>query len=133
MIRAYILPPDQSARVQEAGGPLRDADPAALAEMTIAVVEVDGWIVAYWVLWKALHLEPLWVAPAYRHHPEVIRPLVTETFEAARATGERAGFAVIEEEGRETIAPYAARLGFHLAPGSLYYLVLEPAPAPVGV
>lgn len=129
-LRTYILPPNQAARVLEAGGPLTElpTDPAQLAKLTLAVVEVDGRIVAYWVVWLGLHVEPLWVMPEYRRHAGVIRGL-TETMQAAVvATGERAAFCVIDAENVAVVEPYATRLGFQPAPGSLYYVVVHPAP-----
>lgn len=131
MIRHYTLPPDQVQRAIAAGGPLQDlqVDPAKLATMQVAVVEVDGQIVAYWVAWYALHLEPLWIHPDQQKSPGVARAMLTEIQALARASGELAGFAVIEDANASAIAPYAARLGFQPAPGQLYYLVLPPATA----
>lgn len=128
MIRAYLLPTDQASRALEAGGPLADlgATNETLAKMIVAVVEVDGRIVAYWVIWKALHVEPLWVEEAYRKHPAVIKGIVEAMQEGVVLTGEPSAFCVIEQENAEVVAQYATRLGFVPAPGSLYYLVPVP-------
>lgn len=128
MLRAYTLPADQAARAIAAGGPLQDlrVDPEKLAQMTVAVVEVDGQVVAYWVAWYALHLEPLWIHPDHQKSPGVARALLGEMQSVVQATGEPAGFAVIEDENLAQIAPYAERLGFQPAPGRLYYLVVQP-------
>lgn len=127
MIRALLLTGPDTARAREAGGPLADLqlDPARLAEMTIAAVEVEGQIVAYWVLWKALHLEPLWIAPDHRKSPPIVAGIIDAMRAGAEASGEPAGFCVIEEPNLAVVAPYADRLGFVAAPGKLYYLVLQ--------
>lgn len=130
-LRTYTLPPADTARAIAAGGPLADlaADPERLADMRIAVVEVDGQIVAYWVVWYALHVEPLWVTEPYRKHPAVIKGIVGEMQRIVEQTGEPAAFCVIEPENLAVVAPYATRLGFVDAPGKLYYVVAQP---PVG-
>lgn len=134
MIRHYTLPVAEVDRVIAAGGPLADLHPSsdALKAMSIAVVEVDGRIVAYWVAWYALHTEPLWVHPDFRTHAGVNRGLVSEMQAIVEATGEASAFAVIHDQGLEQMVPYAQRLGFYEAPGKLFYVVLEPAQAVVG-
>lgn len=131
MIRSYVLPPGDAMRALEAGGPLVDlpVDPKKLKEMRVAVVEVDQQIVAYWVVWYALHLEPLWIKEEHRRSAGVAAGLLSALEEAVRSTGEPSAFCVIEEENLAAIEPYAARLGFQEAPGKLYYLVLQPAEA----
>lgn len=124
------LAADEAGRALEAGGPLADlgADPAALAKLAIAVVEVDDRIVAYWVVSYALHVEPLWVVPEYRRHPGVIRGIVEEMQRIVVETQEPAAFCVIDQQNLAVVEPYAARLGFQAAPGSLFYVVVQPPP-----
>lgn len=131
-IARYTLHPDQIARVREAGGPLAEANPEKLKDMQIAVVEVDGQIVAYWGTFFALHAEPLFVTEAARKNPGVIAAIVAQLQEILSASTEPAAFCVIEDDTAEVVATYADRLGFHKAPANLYYLILEPAPTPVG-
>lgn len=131
-IRHYTLPPEEVLRVREAGGPLVDLQMPEdkLREMSIAAVEVDGQIVAYWAVWYGLHVEPLWVQADQRKNPAVIKGIVLQMQAIVAATGEPAAFAVIDDATAEVVAQYATRLGFHPAPSKLYYLVLEPlAPA----
>lgn len=129
------LDPADAQRAIDAGGPLKDlqASPDRLKDMRIAVVEVDGQIVAYWVIWYALHVEPLWVHDDWRKHPGVIAGIVDEMQTVVESTGEGAAFCVIEAENAEVVAGYAHRLGFFDAPGKLYYLVLQPDREPVTV
>lgn len=128
-IRAYTLPPDQVHRAFEAGGPLVDLqiDPAKLATMRVAVVEVDGQIVAYWVSWYALHIEPLWIQEAWRAHPGVGRGILDAMRQGVCASGEGVAFCEIADENLSVMAPLAERVGFQQAPGALYYLVVDPA------
>lgn len=135
MIRRYTLPHAESQRAIDAGGPLADLqlDATKLAEMSIAVVEVDGVIVAYWVVWWALHMEPLWVHPDHRTSPSVIRNIVAQVQEIVVSTEAPSAFCVVEDgETAGVVAQYADRLGFLKAPGQLYYVVVQaPAPDPV--
>lgn len=134
-IQTRTLPPEEVQRAIDAGGPLQDLQVQAdkLQEMSVAVVEVDGEIAAYWVAWYALHLEPLWIHPLWRKHPGVIGGIVGEIQKIAEASGEPAGFCVIEADDLALVGSYATRLGFQEAPGKLFYVVLEPAVEPVEV
>ena len=127
----FILPPDQIDRVREAGGPLADQpDLSRLADATVVVAEVDGRIVAYWVAFYALHLDPLWIAEEHRRSPAVNRGLLEGIAAVVERTGEPVSFAVIESPTSEQFA-LAERLGFARVPGDLYY-VLTPTVEPVG-
>ncbi len=133
-MQSYILPPEQLERLREAGGPLADRETYptldTLKDMAVAVVEVDGQIVAYWVTWYALHAEPLYIAEPARKHPAVARLLIEQVRDVLARSGELSAFATIEEENLPVVGAYAGRLGFHRAPGALFYLVL-PAQEPV--
>lgn len=135
-LRTYLLPSDQLPRAIAAGGPLADlqADPARLSRMSVVACEDTdtGQIVAYWIAWYGLHLEPLWIAPTHRTNPVVGRGLLDTMQQVVESTGEISAFCVIQEENRALIEPQASRLGFVEVPGDrLYYLVLQPADAPV--
>lgn len=132
-ITPRTLSPLEVQRAIDAGGPLQEMgiDPARLAAMTVAVVEVDGQIAAYWVAWKALHLEPLWIHPTWRKHPGVVGGIVEQIQQVAADSGEPVAFCEIATEDQAAVVPYATRLGFQAAPGQLYYVVLAP-PTPDG-
>lgn len=132
IITPRTLDASEVQRAIDAGGPLADLQVSAeaLKAMTVAVVEVDGQIAAYWVCWYALHVEPLWISPLWRKHPGVVGGIVAQMQQVVEATAEPAAFCVIEAEQLAVVEPYAARLGFVEAPGKLYYLVLQPAIAP---
>lgn len=130
-IRGFQLPMDQIARIQEAGGPLAEVDTSNMHKANIAAVEVDGQLVAYWPVWRAIHAEPLWVAEAYRHHPGVIRALLRELEKALdplmQETGEHIAFAIIGDADVLASGRYAMRLGFERVPGDLFFLIRQPA------
>ena len=131
MTRVLMLPPEEIERVREAGGPLADLpDLSGLkAEKTVVAVEVDGRIVAYWVAFYALHLDPLWVAEAHRTNPAVNRGLLEAMGTVVARTGEPVAFAILA--GDAPHLPQAERLGFAPVPGNLYYVGV-PALEPVG-
>lgn len=127
MMRAFLLPLDQRDRLHEAtAGPLADVDLSKLEAEAIPVVEVDGRIVAYWPIFYALHLEPLWVDPDQRGDAGVLRALLDLLQLAVVASGEPVAFAVIAPDAPSL--PMAERLGFAPVPGNLYYAVQHPAP-----
>lgn len=122
------LNPEEMDTALQAGGPLAEMQLSAekLKQMRIAVVEIDGQIVAYWVVWFGLHVEPLWVAEEHRRSPAVIKNIVEQMQEEVLRTAEPAAFCIVESsEAGEVVARYADRLGFHEAPGKLYYVVVE--------
>lgn len=128
MVTTRILDPEETQRAIDAGGPLAEVGATAegLKEMRVAVAEVDGAIVAYWVVWYALHIEPLWIHPDHRRAPRVVAGIVQEMERLVGATGEPSAFAVLEQENVDLLARAAMRLGFHEAPGKLYYVVVQP-------
>lgn len=122
-LRKYILPPDQLERIREAGGPLAEADLSKLVGRAhVAVVEIDGRIVAYWPVWQAVHAEPLWVAEDYRKSPAVIRGILDQVEVAMDQFGDPLIFAIIEDGNELTSGAYAQRLGFEKVPGELWVL-----------
>ena len=129
-----ILEPHELQRAIDAGGPLQaiGATPDRLKDMRVAVAEVDGEVVAYWVAWYALHLEPLWIAEAHRHSPRVVAGLIQEIQRLAESTAEPAAFAVLEDDNVDLLTKAVTRLGFHEAPGKLFYVVIQP-PVPAAV
>jgi len=130
MTRAFLLPLDQRERLREAGGPLADADLSQLDLEALPIVEVDGQIVAYWPIFYALHLEPLWIAEDHRRQAAVTHGLLDLMRQALLNIGKPVAFAVIDPD--TPVLALAERLGFDRVPGDLYY-VTAPAVPPVEV
>jgi hypothetical protein len=125
-VRAYMLPMDQAERLREAGGPLAEADLSNMRSALLAVVEVDGQIVAYWPVWQATHAEPLWVAEAQRHNPAVIRAILAQVEQAMAILHDPLIFAIIGDADLLGSGHYAMRLGFTRVPGDLFVLQRTP-------
>jgi len=130
-VRGFRLPVDQIERIREAGGPLAEVDLSRISHALIAAVEVDGQLVAYWPVWKAVHAEPLWIAEPYRQSLAVSRALLAEVDQAVEEMGDPVVFAIIGELDLLTNGRQASRLGFQRVPGDLYYLIRPPDPDPV--
>ena len=126
-----ILGRNEIERVREAGGPLAEVpDLSRLTEATIVVVEDAGRIVAYWPIFYALHLEPLWITEDHRKSPSVVKGLLEAVGVVVEASEEPVSFAIIDPDLAESSLPLAERLGFARVPGDLYY-VMTPAAEPV--
>lgn len=128
MTRVFLLPLDQIERLREAGGPLAETDLSQLQLEALPVIEVEGRIVAYWPMFYALHLEPLWITEAYRRQPAVATRLLDLMTEALHTIGKPVAFAVIDPA--TPVLQMAERLGFDRVPGDLYYVTV-PASEPV--
>jgi hypothetical protein len=84
-----------------------------------------GRVVAYWCVFAAIHVEPVWIAPEHRARPGLIRSLWGKVREVLRASGERIAFCNIFDEGLPVKEAMAARLGFQKLPGSLYFITVQ--------
>lgn len=130
-VQGIRLPMDQIERIREAGGPLAEVpDLSNMQRALVAAVEVDGTIVAYWPVWRAVHAEPVWVAEAYRKSPVVIKALLAELEKALDEMGDPVAFAIIGETDILTSGRYAMRLGFERVPGDLFFLMRQPGVEP---
>lgn len=87
----------------------------------------DYKIVAYWFVFQAIHVEPLWIDPEYRKRPGLIRRLWTGVQEVLEDVFSKLGlrpvaFCVIGDASAANVLPYATRLGFKRVPGSLFFV-----------
>lgn len=87
----------------------------------VAVVEVDGRVVACWAAMTIVHVEGLWVDPAYRKHPGVGRALVTTMAEDLKRAGVPEVLTVAIEPAVEILAE---KVGGTKVPGSLWAIPL---------
>ncbi len=84
-----------------------------------------GAIVAYWFIFDAVHVEPVWIDFNFRKRPGLIRRLwgkVREVLEESKVPG---AFAMVDNAAVMPNASQAVRLGFKRLPGELYYLRLS--------
>ena len=83
-----VLPREEWGRLP--GTELAQAAPqlAALGDdVQIVVVEHDGQIVGHWAVWRVVHLEGVWIAPAYRRTGGVARRLLRAVTDRVHALG----------------------------------------------
>lgn len=117
-----LLPVEEHYRLLEVwpeGTPLPDPK-----RVLPVVVEVDGKIVAYWFIFVAFHVEPLWIAPEHRNSPGVAKALWAGVATELLKQGVPETYATISEDDLATNGPMAERLGFRPLPLKLYHLVL---------
>ena len=82
MLETRILEPTEWARVPT---DLQALLPHVIpGDAQVVVVEDDGRIVASWAVLRVVHLEGLWIDPAYRGRVSVARRLYEATLSAAR-------------------------------------------------
>lgn len=87
-----------------------------------AVREHDGMIVAYWMLFDAVHVEPLWIAADYQRKPALGRRLWEGVRKILCEVKVPRAFAMIHNDDAAMNMPMAMRLGFQRLPGDLYFL-----------
>ena len=82
-MRSRILPPEEWSRLNETD--LHTVLPWVKPEdAQIVVVEDGDQIVGCWAVLRIVHLEGVWIAPAYRGRGAVARRLLAKTLETAR-------------------------------------------------
>lgn len=120
-VQSRILPPDEWEKLRsfppfdQQGLPSPDF-------LEIAVVEVDGQVVAFWCMFTAPHLEPLWIQPEYRQHAGVARSLWTTVRQRLIAGQIPYAFSLIGDADFKENLPLAARLGFEAMPATPLFL-----------
>ncbi len=116
------LPPEEYPRILDAPGPLRELSgiPDPEHSRILVLEDAQGRIRGYWMLFNAIHAEPLYLDPEIRHRAQAGRDLLLQVYTELRAAGVQTVFAVVAPEDRETIGPMAKRLGLHPLPGTIY-------------
>lgn len=84
-----------------------------------------GFVVAVWVLYDAVHAEPLWVHESERKNPAVLRPLWEGVKGILAETGCPVAYVIVGDGGLEGSIPQAMRLGFQPTKGNLFYLLVD--------
>lgn len=83
----------------------------------IVCVEDENQILAYWPIWRTVHVDGLWVAEDARKTPAVLRALLAGVSATLRQNSIGRHFAVLETPEMEAMAE---RLGYTKVPGALY-------------
>lgn len=102
---------------------------ASLGNSQVVVLESDdgSTILAYWPIWVAVHLEPLWLDESVRKNPAAGKQLVEAMRQQLQANRITTAFAIIGFDDVMTHVPLAARLGFKRMAGDLFFVALEDA------
>lgn len=114
-----ILPPDEWPKL--AGTELEAVWPVLNADATVLVVEDEGRIVGCWAILTYVHVEGLWIAPAYRKQASVGRRLWFGMLAAVRRLGaDRVITGAMTQDVRDLITS----AGGALLPGDQYVLAI---------
>lgn len=91
---------------------------------TVVVMEDNevGRIVGYWMLFDAVHVEPLWIHEDYRKRPGVGRRLWRKVRDILVGANVPGAFAMILDHDAVPNVSMAKRLGFTKIEGELYYI-----------
>lgn len=93
-----------------------------------------GKLCAYWVVFDAVHVEPLWIAPEHRNRPQVARGLWDGVREILSQTGAPMAFACIGDADLPGNEVLVRKLGFSRVPGQLFFVEVKEdgRPSPIG-
>ncbi len=116
-----LLPKEEYERIADFPGPLRELqgvpDPV---HTRLVVVEDEGKVVGYWMLFDTVHAEPLWLDPTIRHQPKVALELLQQISDELHVAGAQTIFAVIGEPERAVMEPLARKVGLVPIAGTLF-------------
>lgn len=121
------LPPAEYERLRGVG--LFEIFALPNMEHTIPIVGQNartGEIEAYWLVFDAVHVEPLWIAEKHRKKAGFARRLWGAVQSALVARNVPIAFACIADNDAAQNLPQATRLGFKKIPGSLYFVEVKP-------
>lgn len=104
-------------------GPLQHAT-IAPGMARVLVVERDGEIAGYWMVYDAPHAEPLWLREDVRGRYDVVKPLLEAMVALLQECGVTFTFAIIGDQDLAMNVPLAERIGFTKIPGQLYGAVV---------
>lgn len=116
-----VLPKDAFDRLDGIGGPLETLPEPLDPEQTIVIVAEDaGVIVGYWVLFDAVHAEPLWIDPDHRNRPQLAVLLLQTLLTELRAHGIQTVCGIIGDPEAAVMEPMARKVGMQPLPGRLW-------------
>lgn len=125
-IAVRLLPVEEWTRIR-ALAPFAEEGLPDPAHWLIIVAETPaGEIVGYACLYETVHYEPIWIAPAFRHHPQVFRDLWRTTKQVLEAQGVQILHATVPDDLPRQQA-LVEKFGFRASPGKLYVLYVPDA------
>lgn len=93
----------------------------------LAMLDEEGKVIAYWTVFAAVHVEPMWIAEHHRGNTGLVRRLWTAVLQKLKAVGCKTAFATIKYDDAMASLPPALRLGFKRYYGDLYTIEVEDA------
>lgn len=124
-VKVRELPPDEFGRLIGVGPAGAELFPNALTRVIVAE-DSEGKIVAYWWVWPAVHVEPVWISEENRWRAGMVRSLWTQVRNVLVESNIPVAFGIIGYEDALMSLPPALRLGFKKVPGDLYYIAVQP-------
>lgn len=94
----------------------------------VAEKQPSGKIVAYWLVFDAVHVEPLWIDEEHRNKPGLARRLWKTVQDVLVAKQVPVAFACIGSGDMAANLPMATRLGFKKLQADLFFIEVKPAP-----
>jgi hypothetical protein len=94
----------------------------------VVVAEADSQIIGFVCLFEAVHMEPFWLDPRYRHHAKLFTDLWRETRTLLDQAGVETVFATIDDATVRASGQFLEHLGFRPSPGYLYILHVPDMP-----
>ena len=98
------------------------AGPTGLGQMVVVVEDDKGEIVSSLAALLTTHFERLWIDPAYRGNPGVVRSLIRELYGVPRARAEHWAFATAGEDNTR-MESVCRRLGGRQMPPVKFYVM----------
>lgn len=84
-----------------------------------------GKLAAYWMIYDAVHVEPLWIDDQHRKRPGLARQLWGGVQRVLEQTDANTAYATIADQDMAMNLPQATRLGFKKVPGALFYITVK--------
>ena len=115
------LPPEERHKISQANGPMHDYPTGQLPENArIVVLEKEDTIVGYWVIFDAVHIEPLHLDPEVRNMPKAAMGLLAQVYTELQDAGVRSVFGIIDDADVPIVGAMAEQLGLKPLPGKIY-------------
>jgi hypothetical protein len=92
------------------------------SRVIVAQKHATGQVVGYWIIFDAIHIEPLWVAPSHRKNPGLLRRMWFGVKRVLCEVSAKRAFAIILDADADENLPQTMRMGFRKLPGSLYFV-----------
>lgn len=115
-----LLRAEEYPKLARVPGPFHGQQLAQTDSCRVAVAEQDGVIIAYWVISLVVHLDPLFIADDFRHHPKLALGLLGLVVSVLQTLGATYAYAIIANGDQPANGTLAEKMGLTPVPGTLY-------------